>query len=378
MQYRKFGRYDIEVSAMGFGCMRLPILNGDSGQIDEDEAIKLIRYGIDYGINYIDTAYIYHNGQSEVFLGKALKDGYREKVYLADKSPVWLVKEHEDFNKFLNEQLDKLQTDHIDFYLMHALNKNTWDNIKSLRVFDFIQEAKKDGRIRYAGFSFHDKLEVFKEIIDAYDWDFCQIQYNYMDEYNQAGVEGLHYAAAKNMAVVIMEPLLGGKLANTPPKEVQELWDTAGIKRTPAQWGLSWLWNQPEVTVVLSGMNSMEQISENIKTASNVFVDSLKEEEIEIVNKVKIKYKELTKVSCTACRYCLPCPVGVEIPRIFSLYNQGSMYNDLKNCSNLYMKMEEKSKSSSCVKCGKCEKVCPQHLEIRRHLEEAHLALTNC
>lgn len=378
MQYRKFGRHeDIKVSALGYGCMRLPLMKDGSGSIDEKEAIRLIRNAIDNGVNYVDTAYGYHDGKSEILVGKALKDGYRERVYLADKNPVWLVNKYEDFDKLLNEQLNKLQVDHLDFYLLHALNKDTWEKTKNLGVLKFLDSAKKDGRIRFAGFSFHDKLDVFKGIVDSYDWDFCQIQYNYMDKHNQAGIDGLHYASNKGMAVVIMEPLLGGKLANVPPAEIQSIWDTAEVKRTPAEWGLRWLWNQPEVTVVLSGMNSVEQVTENMKTADSALVNSLTEKELTAIDQVKNKYKELTKVGCTGCRYCIPCPAGVAIPYIFSLYNTSYMYNDLKNMSEEYKGMEDKKKATSCLKCGKCEKACPQHLTIRQYLQEAHKALTD-
>jgi uncharacterized protein len=373
MQYRKFGKVNESVSALGFGCMRLPMLQ--DGTINEEEAIKQIRHAIDNGVNYIDTAYGYHNGASELLVAKALKDGYREKVYLADKNPVWYVKTYEDFGRLLNEQLDKLQTDHIDFYLMHALNKGSWENIKNLDVFKFIEEAKADGRIKYAGFSFHDEQEVFMDIVDAYDWDFCQIQYNYMDEYNQAGLAGLKRAAERGMAVVIMEPLLGGKLANVPPKEIQEIWDEADVKKTPAEWALRWLWNQPEVTVILSGMNSYAMIDENMRTASDAQVNSLTEKELELVNRVKARYKELTRVSCTACKYCMPCPAGVDIPGNFAVYNQAAVYNDWKGCSWSYNNMEEKKRASACVECGKCEKVCPQALTIRQYLKDVHAHL---
>lgn len=373
MQYRKFGKVDESVSALGFGCMRLPMLQ--DGTINEEEAIKQIRHSIDNGVNYIDTAYGYHNGMSEILVGKALKDGYREKVYLADKNPVWFVKVYEDFERLLDEQLQKLQTDHIDFYLMHALNKGSWENIRDLNVFKFIEEAKASGKIKYAGFSFHDEQEVFMDIVNAYDWDFCQIQYNYMDEYNQAGIAGLKRAAEKGMAVVIMEPLLGGKLANVPPKEIQEIWDEADVKRTPAEWALRWLWNQPEVTVILSGMNSIAMIDENMRTASTAEVNSLTEKELDLVNRVKARYKELTRVSCTACKYCMPCPAGVDIPGNFAIYNQAAIYNDWKGCSWSYNNMEEKKRAAACVECGKCEKVCPQALTIRQYLKDVHANL---
>lgn len=374
MQYRKFGKYDIKVSALGYGCMRLPVLK--DGSINEEEAVKQIRHAIDNGVNYIDTAYVYHGGKSEVLLSKAFADGYRDKVFVADKMPMWSIKTYGDFDRILNEQLDRLKTDHIDFYLLHSLSKNTWEKGRDLGALKFLDEAQKDGRIRHRGFSFHDKFDVFKEIVDAYNWDFCQMQYNYMDEHNQAGVDGLRYASQKGMAVVIMEPLLGGKLARKPPVQVQNVWDSAKVKRTPAEWGLRWLWNQKEVTVVLSGMNAIQQIDENIKIASETAVNSLSEEEKNLIYKARDKYKELTKVDCTGCRYCVPCPFGVDIPRIFHLYNQGSIYNDIEGSSRDYMHMDAKNRASVCRECGRCERLCPQHIEIRKKLKEAHRVLS--
>lgn len=376
MLYRQFGRCDFEVSALGFGCMRLPIIDGDNGQIDEAEAIKMIRYGIDNGINYIDTAYPYHKKNSELIVGKALLNGYREKVKLATKLPVWLTDTYEDFDKYLNEQLEKLQTSYIDFYLLHALDRETWTKIMKLGVLDFVDGALKDGRIKYIGFSFHDDLELFKEIVDAYNWTFCQIQYNYLDENYQAGKEGLKYAADKGLAVVVMEPLRGGKLAQTPPVEVQEILDNAPAKKTSVEWALEWLWNQPEVSIILSGMSTMEQVEQNITTASKAKVNALTTEELEVVDKVKAKYKELTKVHCTACYYCMPCPAEVNIPGNFSLYNDVSMYKDKEKYYNRYnVEMKETSRASACVECGKCEEACPQHLPIRQYLKDAHKAL---
>lgn len=376
MQYRKFGKCNIDVSALGFGCMRLPFLDGDDSKINEEEATKLIRYAIDNGVNYIDTAYPYHKGNSELLVGKALKDGYREKVMLATKSPVWLVKSYEDFHKYLDEQLEKLQTDHIDMYLLHALGKDRWEKLKELNVFKFIEEALSSGKIKHIGFSFHDELPVFKEIVDSYDWDFCQIQYNYMDTEYQAGEEGLKYAAAKGMAVIVMEPLKGGKLAKNPPKEVVELWNTAENKRTPADWALSWIWNRPEVSLLLSGMGELDQVEENIRIASKAEINSLAKEELDLVSKVNEKYNQLIKVNCTACNYCMPCPFGVNIPRNFSLLNESSMYEDLKGYSFAYNNfMAEKERANICAECGVCETKCPQNLPIRQHLKEVHAAL---
>jgi predicted aldo/keto reductase-like oxidoreductase len=373
MQYRKFGKHDINVSALGFGCMRFQSL--PDGTVDEEKAISQIRYAIDNGINYLDTAYVYHGGKSEVILGKALKDGYREKVYIADKNPVWEAKKHEDFEKLLDEQLERLQVDYIDFYLLHALSANSWSRIKELDVFKFVEKAKADGKIKYIGFSFHDTTPVFKDIIDGYDWDFCQMQYNYMDEFNQAGTEGLKYAASKNLAIIIMEPLLGGKLAKTPPTEVQTIWNSAAVKRTPAEWGLRWLWDHEEVTVILSGMNSMEQVKENMKTADSALANSLTNTEKELVSKARDTYSKLTKVGCTGCRYCMPCPKDVEIPWIFSMYNDSSIYNDIEGSKRTYATLKDNQKASACVECGKCEKACPQHLNIRQYLKDSHSAL---
>ncbi len=374
MQYRDFGRTGLKVSALGFGCMRLP--SNENGEVNVDEAVRQIRYAIENGVNYLDTAYIYHGGNSERVLGKAIKDGYREKVFVADKLPIWSVKKYEDCERLLNEQLERLDVEYIDFYLVHALNGKAWAEMKAIGVTDFLDKALKDGKIKYAGFSFHDGTQAFKDIIDSYDWSFCQMQYNYIDEFNQAGVEGLKYAASKGLGVVIMEPLLGGKLAITPPAEIQELWDSADNKRKPAEWGLKWIWNQKEVSVVLSGMNAQSQVEENLKTAGEAVPGCLSIEEVELISKVRTKYKELNRVPCTGCKYCMPCPAGVNIPENFSSYNQASMYNDWKGSKWWYENKNEKERASSCVECGKCEKVCPQHISIRQHLKDFHKEMT--
>lgn len=375
MQYRKFEKYDFEVSALGFGCMRLPTVNGDVNHIDEIKAINLIKYAIDMGVNYIDTAYKYHNGNSEIVIGKALKDGYREKVKLATKLPSWLPDTYEDFDKYLNEQLVKLQADYIDMYLLHSLRKKYWDKIVELGIFKFIDSALKDGRIRHIGFSFHDEVSVFKEIIDAYDWDFCQIQYNFLDEYYQAGAEGLKYAYNKGIPIVIMEPLKGGRLAKTPPIPVMEVWEKAEVKKTPAEWALRWVWNHPEVTAVLSGMNEMQQIKENIEIAETALPNTLSKEDLKLIDNAKLKYKELVKVQCTSCGYCMPCPAGVDIPANFSLLNQASIYDEYDIQSNIYNNvLTLNQRAVSCIECGKCELICPQHIQIRNHLKEVNNA----
>ncbi|MBU3198419.1 aldo/keto reductase [Clostridium estertheticum] len=373
MLYRKFGKTNEMVSALGFGCMRLPILpGGDQSKIDEEKSIKLVRFAIDEGVNYIDTAYPYHGtgmgsgGASEPFVAKVLKDGYREKVKLATKLPSWLIKTREDMDKFLNEQLQRLETDSIDFYLVHGLNVKTWSVLKGLGISEFLDAAIKDGRIKYAGFSFHDKLPIFKEIVDYYDWSFCQIQYNYLDENFQAGTEGLEYASQRGLGITIMEPLRGGKLAANLPKEAINVFDKANVKRTPVDWALSWVWNHPEVSVILSGMNEMNQITENIKTASEVKVNSLTDEELKIVSKVKTVIEEKVKVSCTACEYCMPCPAGVNIPKNFTFYNNHFMFDKEENYS---LAVPNKEKASNCVECGKCETHCPQGISIRNELK---------
>jgi len=373
MQYRKFGKCDFEISALGFGTMRLPVINENYSDIDEDKSIELIRTAIDSGVNYIDTAYPYHGGNSEFLVGKALKSGYREKVKLATKMPVWLVKKYSDFDKYLNEQLEKLQTDHIDMYLLHALSKERISDMEHLGVYKFLDAAIEDGRIKYAGFSFHDEVATFKKIVDSYHWTFCQMQYNLLDENYQAGTEGLKYAASKGLAVIIMEPLKGGKLAVSVPDEVKKLY--SHIKRTPADMSLTWVWNHPEVTLLLSGMNSHSQLTENIATSNKALPSSMTKRELEFVDNVQREYKKCIKVDCTRCEYCMPCPFGVDIPENFSLYNSIYMYNDLKDSQAKYMKMPEEKKASSCKTCGKCETLCPQHLPIRQHLREAVLQL---
>ena len=375
MHYRNFTKDNIQISPLGFGCMRFPVFDDDSGKIDEEKAIEMIRYAIDSGVNYIDTAYSYHQENSEYLVGKALKDGYREKTYVATKLPCWLIKTYEDFDKYLGEQLEKLDIDCIDFYLLHSIDKNRWKNLKELDVFKFLEQAKKSGKINYIGFSFHDELEVFKEIVDCYDWDFCQIQLNYVDRNYQAGEEGLEYAYNKGVSVVIMEPIKGGKLSN-PSFEINELWDTSEIKRTPAEWALRWVLNHKEVSILLSGMSTIEQVKENINTASNAKPKHLSKKELEIIDKVTNIYQEKVKVGCTGCEYCLPCPKNISIPNIFEIYNELYVFDSEENSKDMYKTFIEKQIDAlNCIECGKCESMCPQNIEIRRHLKDAHKAL---
>ena len=374
MQYRTFGKLDWECSALGFGCMRLPT-KGDHKNIDEPEAARMLHYAIDHGVNYVDTAYPYHGENSEWFVGRALGGGYRERVRLATKLPCWSVELADDFDKYLNEQLDKLQTDHIDFYLLHALKEKSWHKVRDLGVLDWAEEAIADGRIGHIGFSFHDKYEVFQEIVDAYDgWTFCQIQYNYMDIENQAGTKGLKYAASKGLAVVIMEPLLGGRLVN-PPEPIQEMWAGAPRKRTPADWALQWLWNQPQVSIVLSGMSAMEHVTENVVSADVSGVDTLTPEELMLIGQVRERYRELCPIPCTKCEYCMPCPNGVNIPRNLEIYNEGVMYDKPDHARDAYGWLSEDERASACVQCGECEELCPQAIPISEWMIHAHEVL---
>lgn len=376
MQYRTFGSLNWKPSALGFGAMRLPRIDNDPGQIDEPEATRMIRYAIDHGVNYVDTAYPYHRETSETFLGRALQDGYRERIKLATKMPCWKVEQVEDFDRFLNEQLEKLQTSHIDFYLLHSLSAESWPKVRDLGVLNWAEGAMGDGRIGYLGFSFHDKFEVFQEILDTTDlWTFCQIQHNYMDIDYQAGTKGLKYAAAKGLAVVIMEGLRGGMLTQQVPPQVQAIWDSAPVQRTPAEWALQWLWNQPEISVVLSGMSTMEQVVENVESAGRSGVGTMSADELAVVDRVRETYEALCAIPCTGCEYCLPCPSGVNIPEIFEIYNNMLMYGDEQRARMFYSWLDEKQRADLCIECGECLEKCPQGIEIPEWLKKAHAVL---
>lgn len=383
MLYRKLGKTGCDVSVLGFGCMRFPIVGGTgavdlfdpSKPIDEMAAREMIHYAIEHGINYFDTAYPYHGGQSEVFLGKHLKP-HRKKVLLATKLPTWLVQGRQDFERFLGEQLERLETDYVDFYLLHGLNRQSWASMKELGALDFLNKVMADGRIRYAGFSFHDDVKIFKEIVDSYDWAMCQIQYNYFDEYYQAGKEGLSYAASKGAGVVIMEPLRGGKLTDRIPEQVQTLWDSAPVKRTPAEWALQWVWNHGEVSTALSGMSSMAQLVENIRIAEDAGAGTLSGAELQVVAEVCEVYRNMLRIGCTGCAYCVPCPNGVNIPLNFSLYNDCFMFKDEDINFMLYNHMlTPEQKASNCAECGECEEHCPQQIKIPEELKKVHAKL---
>jgi predicted aldo/keto reductase-like oxidoreductase len=374
MKYRVFGTLDWKVSILGFGAMRLPVIGNDETRIDEPEAVRMIRHAIDHGVNYVDTAYPYHGGNSERVVGLALGDGYREKVKLADKMPPWFITKAKDFDRILNEQLDRLQTDHIDFYLLHGLNSEFWPKFRDLGAIRWAEGAQEDGRIRHLGFSFHDEFDVFREIVDAYDqWAFCQIQYNYMDVEYQAGAKGLKYAADKGLPVVVMEPIRGGQLAKEPPSSVARLFAASSRRRTPADWALQWVWSQPGVTVVLSGMSAMSHVEENLVSADKA--GDFTDEDLWIIDRVREAYRELSPIPCTGCRYCMPCPNSVNIPRILELYNDARVYEAAKKERFLYRMLPKEAQADNCIQCKECEELCPQHIAIPEWLEKAHVWL---
>ena len=374
MQYRKIEKLGIEVSAFGVGCMRFPMKKLEDGTDVVDEAISTpaIRHAIDSGVNYIDTAYVYSGGRkNEIALGHALRDGYREKVYVATKLPTWPVKTKDDMWRILGESLEDLETDHIDFYLLHALNKGSFEKMRDLGALDFLDEAKAQGKIRYACFSFHDGYEAFEEIINAYDWDMAQIQFNYMDVENQAGLRGVKLAGEKGIPLVIMEGLRGGKLA-TAPDNVQAVFDEFPVKRSPVEWGFRWLCDFPQIATVLSGVTNLEQTENNLEIFDRCTVGAMTDEEKALMDRVREAYLSRTKVGCTGCRYCMPCPNDVEIPRIFSIWNNRFQFNEpMKGNWDYKRRIDEGHDASKCVECGACEAVCPQQLNIIELLKQA-------
>lgn len=374
MQYRndKFGN---PISVLGYGCMRF---SKKAGKTDFDKAEQEVMAAYEAGVNYYDTAYIYPG--SEDTLGKILeKNGIREKVNIATKLPHYMMKNKEGVEKIFAEELDRLRTDYVDYYLMHMLTDvKTWERLKALGIEDWIQEKKERGAIRQIGFSYHGNSEMFCQLLDAYDWDFCMIQYNYLDEHSQAGRTGLHYAASKGIPVMIMEPLRGGRLVNNLPEKANKLFREHETKRTPAEWAFRWLWNQPEVTCVLSGMNSLEMVQENVKNASTACAGEFTEKEEMLLKGVVEAINEKMKVGCTGCGYCMPCPKKVDIPGTFAIYNKRYTDGKMKALQEYVMctaLRKDATSASNCVGCGKCETHCPQHIEIRKELENAKKAL---
>lgn len=376
-----------ESSALGFGCMRFPSkkILGFIKKVDEAETIRILRHAIGNGVNYVDTAYGYHMGKSEVIVGKALQGGYRQKVHLVTKLPIWKVKAASDVEKYCREQLNKLQTDHLDIYLFHGLNKDRFKKVKELGLVTAMEKIKEKGLIKHFGFSFHDNFQVFKEIIDYHDWDAVQIQWNYLDQDTQATTKGLEYAAGKGVAVIIMEPLKGGHLANPKP-EVKAIFDKAPVQRTAADWGLQFVWNRPEVSVVLSGMSTFDQVKQNIESASKSGVGKLTAMELDVLKQAGDALKKAILIPCTACEYCMPCPSGVAIPRNFALLNSYSGHKNLKKAKKEYAKLaasrdalnaaKDNGMATLCSKCKKCLEKCPQAIDIPGELEKVNAVLT--
>lgn len=370
MQYRKDKKGN-DISILGYGCMRF---SRSGNKIDLDKAEKELIYAIDHGVNYLDTAYIYPGNEAAV--GEILqRTGYRDKVYLATKLPHYMIRSIEGVEKTFQEELKRLRTDHIDYYLMHMLNDiSPWNNLIKMGILPWIEEKLASGAIRNIGFSFHGNSHAFREVLDAYDWDFCQIQYNYMDEFSQAGREGLQYAASKKIPVIIMEPLRGGRLIHLLPEGAKEIIAADEKKRTAACLALSWLWNQPEVTCILSGMNSLEMVEENLKIASTVQAGAFDEYDYALIEKVKAEIKKNVKVGCTGCGYCMPCPQGVDIPEVFHCYNMittESKSSALKEYLQVTAMRGKPTGASQCIQCGKCEQHCPQSIAIRENLKAA-------
>lgn len=380
MQYRQIGKTGEQVSALGFGLMRLPRIGGDNSRIDTALAERMVRHAIDNGITYFDTAYPYHStsfegqGSCEPFIGSVLRqDGLRQKVKLATKLPSWMIHSRKQMDDILHTQLRALQTETIDFYLLHTLNWTHWPKLKSLEVFDFLEKAKAAGKIRHIGFSFHDTYDCFEDIVTSYDWGFAMIQYNYLDEAYQAGTKGAALAADKDMGLVVMEPLRGGMMTVLPQKAGQ-IFAQQNPDRTPADWALRWVLNHSCVSTVLSGMSTMEQLQQNIRTANTAESGTLSSTQLEAYQKASQIINSLKKVDCTACRYCCPCPNGVDIPVCFTIYNNYFMFDSDANrrTSKFHygFRLKPEQQASNCIACGKCETHCPQHIQIINTLKE--------
>jgi len=400
MKYRTLGRVEFAPSVLGFGAMRLPVLADESGggsaprRIDEEAATAMLRRAVEAGVNYVDTAYVYHSGESEPWLGRALRQvasdlfgpagqglaELRRRVKVATKLPVWQLKGRDDPERLLSEQLERLQLDSIDFYLLHGLGADSLGKLRELDVFDWAERALADGRIGHLGFSFHDEYPVFEELLAATDlWEFCQIQYNYMDEEYQAGTRGLELAAGKGLGVIVMEPVRGGQLARRPPQAVAALWAAANSRReaaglaprSPVDWALQWVWNRPEVSLLLSGMSDMAQLDENLASAERAAPGALDDAELATCRGVRDAYLQVSPIPCTSCRYCLPCPSGVAIPEVFEVYNEAEIYGGGPAAARFaYGWLSESERAEVCTQCRTCEELCPQKIAIVDWLEK--------
>ena len=368
MEYSKFEKLGISTSLLGFGCMRFP--QTPDGKIDEPEAEKMLDTAIKAGVTYIDTAYPYHNGDSEPFVGKVLKKYDRDSFYLATKLPIWKLEKKEDVKRIFDEQLERLAVDHVDFYLLHGLDKEAWEKVKELDVLPFVESMREAGKIRYIGFSFHDDYEVFEEILTSRPWDFCQIQLNYYDRDYQAGIKGMKMAAERGMAVVVMEPLRGGLLVDLP-KNAQAVFDESGIKHSNVEWAFDWLWDMPEVSCVLSGMSTPEQLQQNIGYMQNAHPGMLSDEERKVLDQAKAALDSRAAIPCTGCNYCVDmCPNKIAIPYNFRAYNMGTLYDDMELAKDFYQNEVTSygRRADSCTSCGSCEEICPQHIAISEWL----------
>ncbi|MFO8145615.1 MAG: aldo/keto reductase [Candidatus Syntrophosphaera sp.] len=369
MQYRSMPRSRDKLSILGLGLMRLPTSSGNKP--DEGKSLEMMHYALEKGINYFDTAWGYHEGHSEPLLGRFVDQVDRDKMYIATKLPCWLVKKESDIMDFLEKQLDRLQTDHIDYYLLHSLNKHTWKEMRRLKVLDVLSKARADGKIRHIGFSFHDKYEIFKRILDHYDWDFCQFMLNYLDTRYQAGMTGYKNALAKGLGIISMEPLRGGKLVQIIPPSVKSLWEKSEYEWTPVQRALNWVWNLKGCTVLLSGMSNMDQLKENIELAGKAKPGMLSERELKLYNQVRLEYLRRIPIPCSECRYCLPCPHKVAIPGVFGHYNEAIMFENRERHLQEYKAwIPEESRADKCVDCGECLSKCPQHIDIPKRMKE--------
>lgn len=367
MEYRNFERLGVSPSLLGFGCMRFPL--NEDGSICEPEAEKMLDTAIEAGVTYIDTAYPYHNGDSEPFLGRVLKKYNRKDFFLATKLPIWNVKTLEDAKRLFQEQLDRLQVDYVDFYLLHCLDKEKWQTVLDLDLISYFEEMKRQGKIRFFGFSFHDDYEVFETIATYRSWDFCQIQYNYIDTDIQAGDKGYALTEKLGIPLVIMEPVKGGSLAQLP-EDVTEPFKKARPDSSISSWALRWVASKPNVKVVLSGMSTMEQVEDNLHTFGNF--EPLTQKESELVSQVADAIKKRTKNGCTGCAYCMPCPFGVDIPKNFRIWNDLSMYGNKEKAKQaFFQELDVSARADQCKKCGKCETVCPQSIAIRENLKAA-------
>jgi hypothetical protein len=377
MLYRKLGKTNVDSSVLGFGAMRLPMIGAQGGMagfdpnipIDEVQATRMIEHAVEQGVTYFDTAYGYHGGKSEVFLGKALRR-HRSKVMIATKLPSWNVQKPEDLEKFFNEQLERLGTDYIDCYLIHGLDTNNWAKMKGMGTLEFLHNLRSSGRIRFAGFSFHDEIKVFKNIVDAFDWNMCLVQFNFYDRDYQAGTQGIAYAAASGVGVVVMEPLRGGRLVDKIPPEVQALWDTAAVKRSPAEWAMRWVWDHPDVTTVLTGSSTLAQLTDHTSIADQAVANSLTPAEHALIERVRQEYRKMVKVDCTGCAYCMPCPNGVNIPQNFTLYNDSFLFKGAEMNKFFYSQfLTPEQRASGCLECLICVEKCPQKIDIPKALK---------